>query len=244
MKIALCFFGQPRFIHNKHVVNSVYDNILNKYNTDVYCHFWYDKEIKNYDTSDWNKNNNRVFNVYSDSNTKIIEYYEPKKIFYEPPLDFKNIMVESWVDSIKNKPYFSINNLNNLLSHLYSLEMVLNMVDGDYDYVIMNRYDNLIRKIPNLNEEEKNKVFSTNHYVSNIPNANWFSDAIVICDYSLIDVFKIYNKKELIFPLTDKVIPECVKKESIKHSIGEECIKYVDLLAGIVRTDNDMSGQI
>ena len=53
MKVALCFYGQPRFIDNKIGYESHNEHIISKVDTDIYTHFWFDREQTTFNTSDW-----------------------------------------------------------------------------------------------------------------------------------------------------------------------------------------------
>ena len=58
MKVALLFYGQPRYVDNEEVYNSYKSNILDKYDTDVFCHTWWSETEKEYDYSSWSKISN------------------------------------------------------------------------------------------------------------------------------------------------------------------------------------------
>tara|TARA_R100001163_G_C5068190_1_gene208135 strand:+ start:3376 stop:3552 length:177 start_codon:yes stop_codon:yes gene_type:complete len=58
MKIALQFSGQPRFIEDKICYISIKNNILDKYDCDVFCHFWWDENPDLlYDAAPWSNLN-------------------------------------------------------------------------------------------------------------------------------------------------------------------------------------------
>ena len=53
MKVALCIFGQPRFLDNPHPFISHKKYILDKYDVDCYCHLWWKSGIKEFDANPW-----------------------------------------------------------------------------------------------------------------------------------------------------------------------------------------------
>ena len=53
MKVALLLFGQPRNIDNPNSFNSHQKWIFDEYDVDTFCHVWWDKEVSQYDVSDW-----------------------------------------------------------------------------------------------------------------------------------------------------------------------------------------------
>ena len=57
MKVALLFFGQPRFLENSLPFESHKDHIINKYDTDVFCHTWWAPDQGDYNTlNKYNRN--------------------------------------------------------------------------------------------------------------------------------------------------------------------------------------------
>lgn len=50
MKVALAFFGQPRFVDNQDIINTYKRVILDRYDTDVFGHMWWKKMLKSMTT--------------------------------------------------------------------------------------------------------------------------------------------------------------------------------------------------
>ena len=93
MKIALCLYGQPRFIDNPNIKLYIDNLIITKYDVDTYCHLWYDDKIESFSGSDWHDNPTLYYNggdFYKVNNTlEIIKnVYNPIKISFESPKDF------------------------------------------------------------------------------------------------------------------------------------------------------------
>ena len=53
MKVALLFFGQPRYLDDDRAYNDYKRLILDRYDTDVYIHTWFDEAGGKYDVSTW-----------------------------------------------------------------------------------------------------------------------------------------------------------------------------------------------
>ena len=51
MKVALLFFGQPRYLDDDRAYNDYKRLILDRYDTDVYIHTWFDEAGGKYDVS-------------------------------------------------------------------------------------------------------------------------------------------------------------------------------------------------
>ena len=153
MKIALCLYGQPRFIDNPNIKKTINEKILSQQNIDVYGHFWYDDSVQKFHGSDWHNAptvhyQGGPFDVIPNTLDIIKDNYNLTNLnnfVYEPPKDFSNILTkdEMFALSIKTKNpwddhnYYSPNNVKSLLSHLYSIETALNLIPNDiYDFHI------------------------------------------------------------------------------------------------------------
>jgi hypothetical protein len=102
MKIAILFKGQPRFLYNNIALNSHKKTILDKYDTDIFMHVWWEKNAI-LETSSWS----RLPQLTCGSNE--IEYllsnYNPNKIKVEPPRKFnlEKKIIDNLYDLFKNK---------------------------------------------------------------------------------------------------------------------------------------------
>ena len=118
-KVALLFSGQARFFDSESY-NSIKKYILDKYNCDTFCHFWWDNGIGlKYECSPWSGFNE--IPMRSDTFKKLYELYKPKSINWDFPLareksdfGYKTIHV--------NTPY-------NLRSMYTSLQYVYNQFE-------------------------------------------------------------------------------------------------------------------
>ena len=53
LKVALLFSGQPRYLDNPYPRSSHKKHIIDRYDTDVFCHTWWDKENECYPVGSW-----------------------------------------------------------------------------------------------------------------------------------------------------------------------------------------------
>ena len=202
MKVALVFFGQPRFIHNQNPYKSNKEFILDRYETDVYCHAWFSEKDSEYDYSCWSTL--KECPIEKDSIDVINDLYKPKKLKVEEPRKFSfSEETLSELDRISKKinksHIFTKDTYSNVLSQAYSIESALNLIDDpdQYDFIILSRYDNQIFDLPDLKSLENQHM-----YTSNIHNR--FPDMLVffgphlkdsMCYYSDIDdLVKDYSK--------------------------------------------------
>jgi len=169
MKIALCFYGQPRFLKEAYIVS--YKKILEKYSPEVYVHTWWDEKVigQQYSVAEWAR---RAIHeedlVYkSDTIEQIYKLYNPIKIQIDSPID-----------------HFLYGRPNNYYQ-FYTQYAVKELVDKEYDIIIRTRFDlKILQEIPieqnsNLNISNTcpnpdflNDVFS----FSNQSNFNKISD--------------------------------------------------------------------
>jgi hypothetical protein len=118
MKVAIAISGLPRKVEEGY--NQFWKQIIEKYNADVYLHFWEDEEYK-----------------------KILSLYNPKKYISEKPFSFADYVDGLEADeslSRPTKPYDVAGNFRGF-PMLHGWQKVCELVEGDYDYVIRGRYD-------------------------------------------------------------------------------------------------------
>ena len=255
MRIALCLYGQPRFLDNPNIKKFLDDKIFSQGNIDVYGHFWYDDEVNEFSGSDWHNQPTPFYkggNFYKVQNTidVIKQNYRLTNFIYEKPKNFVNVLNKTELDILANKKpnfagenYYSINNVDCLLSHLYSIETSLNLLkDHKYDFVILTRYDSLILKMPLLKTLAPGFIYATNQHGHNGKTYN-FIDNIFVMDGSLIKGLKAYSNIKNLINNIDFWTAENVKKENIIYFFGEKSIEYIDILVGVARNNTDTVGQ-
>ena len=89
MKVALLFFGQPRYLDDDRAYNDYKRLILDRYDTDVYIHTWFDEAGGKYDVSTWDQMHgakNAV--ILPDSIERLKKMYNPKVLVHEKPQKF------------------------------------------------------------------------------------------------------------------------------------------------------------
>lgn len=237
MKIALCFYGQPRYIDNPLSYQTHKDHIYSQGTVDVYTHYWFNSSLTTYKTSDWSQKYENY--VHSETPKIITELYNPKKYLEEKPkedFDYNN-----FEQNVTHFSYYSSNNMKNLQSHLYSFEKCLNLVkesNTDYDFVIMSRFDNKIVTMPDLKTQPKEKVL-LNNFVGN----GCFPDVIVAFDYKLIDYFKPYTQFLEVTKHVSLFTAEEYKKHSFLLHRTINDFHYTNLYATVLRSKNDCIGQ-
>lgn len=253
MKIALCFFGQPIFLNNPYTYLYHKFWILDKYNTDIYIHTWIDGEEKECKYSDWvlyqQKLRNEKYETpkeYKGIENDIIKKYKPKKYIFEKSKNFK-LTDYDW-ERLKEKEkkyyeewngdfYLSKNNENNILSQLYSIDKVLNLLESDYEWVILSRFDNHIIDFPNLYNLNNNFLYIKDYHPNN------FNDVLMFGGMKFVEPFKLYNKISELINDIDVFTPEQFKMVSFYKNFKKEKIKRYPIKVSIIRSENGKKNQ-
>jgi len=145
MKVALLLSGLARKVTEG--FTSYWDPFIQKYNPDVYLHFWEDAE-----------------------HGKVLQTYTPKKYICEKPFNFG--IYQNEIIS-ENDQFARPDKLYNVSGNFYSLPMfwgwqqVYNLVKGEYDYIIRSRYDIGWDHPIDLNLINPGYINVSNHHWSN-----------------------------------------------------------------------------
>ena len=210
MKVALLLFGQPRNVDNPNSFNSHQKWIFDEYDVDTFCHVWWDKNVSEYDVSDWVGEQC----IASGNPVEIIKsLYKPKSIKVEAPRTFK--LSDSLYQKTRQRfgyghPW-SEKTLSTVSSHLYSIETAARLIKNpdDYDFIILSRYDNFIHNFPDLTSMSDEYFYISDHHPR-------FPDLMYIFGSRFIETQYTYGRMEM---LADKYF----------HSFWEpsaECYKY------------------
>ena len=126
MKIAICISGQARNFKQSYF--SLKEYFLDKYNYNIYFHTW---KVTNFESTNFGFGNTKYFLTNDDYND-LIQLYNPKDYIIEKPIIFD---ASGYKCPIWRQP------LNYTLSMFYSIYKSIQLVEGDYDYIIRTRFD-------------------------------------------------------------------------------------------------------
>jgi hypothetical protein len=170
MKIAICFYGKFTGKNQRGEVQGfkkplkyLKKNILDS-STDVYFHGWDDDKK---------------------SSKELIQALKPRKFLLEKQITFDHPYAH--YDFIADGPWNTKTYINNDYSRYYSLKKSVELLDQNYDLVLISRFDTVFYKpIP------FNLMHSSNFYVSNWhlnPEGWGFQDAWFVGGTSIIQDF-------------------------------------------------------
>jgi len=253
MRVALCIFGQPRWLDNSHTYLSHKYHIIDKYNADVFSHTWVSGSEIEFKYADQVKDEFKDIED-KDSIKKIMKLYNPKKFYFDPPINFlldeslRKILIERkrlYNEKIIGSFNYSLNNENNHMSQLYSMSKAISLLEGDdkYDWVILSRFDNYIFNFPDLFSLDKNNLFINNKYDYNFPDVIIFGGQPQIETLNCFDIIPELCEKILYFS------PEEFKRAAYQRvygfkppKIGKYCYeigqeKRISIGVGVVRSN-------
>lgn len=152
MKVALLLSGQGRSSLKK-CFTSIKKHILDVYDTDVYCHLWWDEKTSN--DGFYVGFQNVIYPTEKDMPQIIKNLYSPKKM-----------IIQEQIDVWSHPDLLNINcpDKESFISQLYGLQQVSNLFDwSEYDFIIRWRYDLEVVNFLNLNELDKTKLHTFCH---------------------------------------------------------------------------------
>ncbi len=234
MKVALLFFGQPRFLGNPLPFQTHRDHILNKYETDVFCHTWWSPDQTSYDTSSWS----HIGNAPADKNSinKIVDLYKPKVTKFQESMIFKT-SDETNFNKVTRIYDWAYKNKNNIISHLYSftkvgeiLEDFIATTDTVYDFVIVSRLDAEIMRLPNLKTLNPDKFYLPSHH-------DKFPDNLFVFGPKFIKFLNIYPNIEELSTKVWQPSAEAYKWENYKKYFEEPLVPNYNVYAEFVRSN-------
>jgi hypothetical protein len=240
MKIALLYFGQPRFIDNFNCYESQKQRIMSQGDCDVFAHLWEPNE-SGYNFSTWSGLRN--VNSSNDDIEKFRLKWEPASLQTEKNREFGNEELYKKFRHILPGGETMFYNFNLCLSQLYSIEKVIDMYHDHvnktgkvYDYVIFLRTDLCIWDFPNLKELEKGFF-----YFSSIFHFDHFADLCYITDPKYIDGLKAYSyitdeRKD--FSHLSMGNAEGIKKASFLDKFSISALRQVPIPVRVVRGNN------
>jgi hypothetical protein len=225
-KIAILFSGQARFFDSE-PYDSIKKHLLDKYDCDVFCHFWWDNGIGlKYECSPWN--GWEEIPIRSDTFQKLYDLYKPKSIKWNFPLaredcdfGYKTIHI--------NTPY-NIRSMYTSLQRVYNhFEEFQNSKNGcktKYDFIIRIRYDTIITAFPDLTKLNNEYLYVYDKYedrimypedkypgISNIAiNECWITN-----EENAKKLFQIKNHIENLYSKTDVISDEQLFTEYVKQ---------------------------
>lgn len=146
MRVALCFYGQPRDIEDgyKNISKFMIENSNVQF--DVFYHTWFSKKSNVYEASKHREISEKTLIQDNQVIEKINSLYNPVKRLVEEPIVFDTSFIKNTI-SYPSHPYKQ-SNLNNVFSQFHSRGKCRDLLNDHikdtnqkYDIVISSRFD-------------------------------------------------------------------------------------------------------
>lgn len=244
MKVALCFFGQPRYIDSDKIPLLFKKAIHSQAEVDVFTHFWFKEGETELPQSDWSYSKN--LSVLPETVERIKKLYSPVVMEYEPQIDFTpDQETRNLINKLPHQKFNTDKNIFNVRSQLYSINRVIELLQRytvknklTYDFVIITRFDIILRTFPVLKNLEKGK-FYLGGYTNVGGTYPGFNDYIHILDQDLLEGCKaFYDFKRLVASANSLCIEE-IKQIKLKQTYDYvSVVRYItdQLLSEIARS--------
>lgn len=234
-KIAVIFFGQPRYISSK-LASKSHKWWLRKCDVDYFGHCWFHSSISIYRPAHWTGLEH--VNVPMDTPELILKQYPGCDIKFEKPVSFDLNLYRKYFEFqpgeiLSDKLTDQIKGLEATLSQSLSIhrafEHFTSVADVEaYDFIILSRYDNFIWKMKRPEFLPKDKLNLSNHHPG-------FPDLIFIGSWRLISSLDSWPNLHILLKNNRNFSSENLKKESFKMLNTEDDLNAIFSDIAIIR---------
>ena len=210
MKIALCFFGQPRFYNNPEILQFLRD-IRTEGEVDVYMHLWNPERPNNFLRSPWSGIDDNLAVIDAENlKEKIEDIYEPvsfmiedERTFVPEPIKYRRSPAPTSPE-IVHRMYYSQWKVGELLKES----------GKEYDLVIRLRTDSAVKGLRPLKDLIGDRIWVPD----NCPVMGWFNDNFSISSqenfYKMVGTF---NNLDKFYEEGNDMNGEPMLKAQLKH---------------------------
>ena len=233
MKIALCIFGQPRYIESTAAYKRQAEAILSPVEVDVFIHTWFDDTQTHYTQSDWSYSENLTIN--KDTINIINNRYNPCNMIHEQQVEFEiSDKTLNIANNLSDSRFNNKKNLFNIKSQLYSIKKSIELCENHiketgkkYDFIILTRFDVLIHSFPDLKSLEREK-----YYIGGFDNVGGaypgWNDYVQVFDPMFLAANKIYDYfDECLAECKSVCIEEMKQIHLCRNFIFPHVVRYV-----------------
>lgn len=241
MRVALLLYGQPRFVERVDVWRSHLNDIISRYETDVYAQMWYDEKGEYQKLSSWAAEKSRFDypSIPINAPDIIEKRYNPRALLIQKPLDvtFDPLVINHMENRFKSNQFYSLQNMKNIVSQVSALDNVCKLVyNTNYDYYILARYDATLDRFPKLTDLERGKFY--------LPHGGHFNDLVHIFTSHFLNGDTnpfTYLPHQIthgvaLHNLVEEPIPELYKYHNFKLRYNESHLKRTDMYAHVIRS--------
>jgi hypothetical protein len=215
-KVALLLYGQPRHVcSNDRVYLSHRHWILDRYPTEVYCHYWYEPGCV-YQLTNWTGPPTPAIPSSEQTPQVIRDRYQPIAVEADPPMRFPMPDKYQTEPKLTKWPYYNAISYNNILSQLCSIERVAKLVApraSDYDWIVVTRYDIILDEFPDLKGLDRRYFYQADIH-------SRFPDLVYIFPPQFLASQYTYSH-------FDKIVQQMLTSDTSRYwDFSPECLKY------------------
>ncbi len=225
MKIAVGFWGQPRFIENPAVFNGLNKLLFSNptYNVDVYVHTWFD-ENGTMIGSNWSNVNHKmnpktldyIFDRYRNHLKHLVWMAQPNFLLDDR---FKPLRQQMYNHMHTSTCMVNDRNFDALCSQMVSTHEAINLIRNagieQYDWIILMRQDCCLLTLPDLTTLDPNKLYCAltgpesikdDYFIFNPKNSGIFNMVDALQTYKVTN-YNIPNSEHIRYVQALKYVP-------------------------------------
>lgn len=238
MKIALCFYGQPRFFDSNEITTFLRDIRAEDVQVDVFMHLWKPENPNNITRSQWSNIDELSAKInVTDLEKKIREIYQPVSLEIEDERTFVSDITKYSRTPAPTSPEI----VHRMYYSQFKVSEQLKNSGNNYDLVFRMRTDSAVLGIKKIDSYVNNQIWVPD----NCPVIGWFNDNFSISSqedfHKLCDTFNnlddFYQKG--IDMNGEPMLKAQVRKEGIEEKIRRN--RFVNV--GLVRGTNPLKLQ-
>lgn len=223
MRVSIILFGQPRFVEE--CFPQIQEKILNNYDCDVYCHMWWNDNIKK---NGYTGKRGR-FNVKENLPDIVKELYNPKKLLLQDDLsESKNNSWKIYEQYPNLRKYMTYPSAHHYLSQMLAFQSVSELFDwSEYDLVMKWRYDIVPTNLPNFNDLDFKKFYPCySQYPTFSTEMYKFTDIGFIMPNDFLNFSKIFDTIMSSEIKYEEISAECFYSSQLKFlGLSDRMIK-------------------
>lgn len=233
MKIAILFFGQPRFVENRLVSKKLHRK-FSQYDVEYFGHTWIDEKGSNLSTSPWSGLKSLTSSGFAldaiEQQYPGIKIKSEKSLFFsldeDAQLISSGLPINLNAELLKKFSELECLNLNNTLSQFYSINSVIKLFEGStdtsiYDLVILTRFDCYIVTLPELFSFTR-----TNQLIVSGKHDN-YPDLLILGSLTAIKSSDVLPNLQKLFNSLQSLNGEFMREANLKSNFSNIQVKKI-----------------
>ena len=238
MKIALCFFGQPRFYDNQEMLTFLRDLKIESVEVDTYMHLWRPKKSQNFSRSPWSGLDEKDAKIDLENlEDRIREIYEPSDLCIE---DERDMLADPRM-YLRSPAPTSGEFAHRMFYSQWMTGEMLKKSGNTYDLVFKMRTDSAILKLVPPGNLIGDRIWVPD----NCPVMNWYNDNFSISSQeNFLKMVDAYSNLDKFYQEGVQMNGETMLKAQLKkEGLEEKVRRNKNINVGLVRAVNPLKLQ-